>query len=53
MKAGSVPSAWLAITDNWTAEALLRLLAEVDKRGIAHDDLKAVEVVWREIKVQR
>ena len=47
MKSGGVPSSWLGITGNWTAVALLALLAEVDRLGVKHDDLEAVRAIWR------
>lgn len=50
MKTGSVPSSWLSLTGNWTATAQLALLTEVNRRGIAHDDLTAVAAVWKELK---
>lgn len=46
MKTGSVPSSWLVF--GWDAEGLLALLEEVNKRGIAPDDIEAVKAVYEE-----
>jgi hypothetical protein len=48
MRSGSVPSSWLIF--GWNAEMQLALLAEVNRRGIAHDDIEAVKAVYEELK---
>lgn len=48
MKSGSVPSSWLSF--GWDTEGLLALLAEVNRRGIAPDDIEAVKVVYEQFK---
>ena len=53
MKVGTVPSSWLSITNNWTAEAQLRLLEEVDRLKIDHHDLPAVKQVWHLVEAER
>jgi hypothetical protein len=50
MKSGSVPSSWLVF--GWNAEALLNLLAEVNRRNIAPDDIETVKAVWEELSVK-
>jgi hypothetical protein len=51
MRSGSVPSSWLVF--GWNAETQLALLAEIDRRGIAHGDLDAVKAVFAELKPPR
>lgn len=46
MKTGSIPSSWLALTGIMSAAPLLDLLARVDAKRIAHDDLPAVKAEW-------
>jgi hypothetical protein len=45
MRTGMVPGAWFRLRPGWSTERMLDLLAEVDRRGIRHDDLAAVKVV--------
>jgi hypothetical protein len=45
-RAGSIPAAWMAITGVMSAEPHLALLDEVDRMGVAHDDLKSVRRIW-------
>lgn len=49
MKCGSVPSSWTGIANCMSAAPLLALLEEVDRRGIDHKDLPAVQAVWKEM----
>jgi hypothetical protein len=46
---GNVPASWFGITRVMSAEPHLALLEEVDRRGINHNDLDAVENVWLEL----
>lgn len=46
---GAVPSAWLDITGDWRASSLLALLEAVNRKRIAHTDLRAVRDVWERL----
>jgi hypothetical protein len=49
---GAVPLSWVTMTMQLSARPLLALLAEVDRRGIAHDDLDSVRAVWDELRAK-
>lgn len=50
MKKGTIPFAWLSLTSTpIDAKRLLKLHAEVERRGIDHHDLPAVKAIWDEI----
>lgn len=50
MEQAAIPSAWLSLTNTWSAKALLALRAEVDRRGVAPTDLPAVKAIWIELQ---
>jgi hypothetical protein len=51
MKTAAIPLSWITMTkgQRFDPKLFLKLYAEINKRGIDHDDLPAVEAVWREI----
>lgn len=52
MNYGSIPNSWLGITGCMSAEPLLALLQEVNRRNIDHKNLIAVRVTWEEMNVK-
>lgn len=52
-KHGTIPSSWLAFTDDWRPQTLLALLDRVRAAGVSPDDLDGVRRIWQAMKEEQ